>query len=112
VFTQTFDDVEVIIIDDGSDDDTPIRAAEWGDRVTYVRQPSGGSARARNEGLARARGRLITFLDADAVWLPRKLERQVAYFDQFPETGLLHTSALVSATPTRAALNARDDVPL
>ena len=57
---------------------TPIRAAEWGDRVTYVRQPSGGSARARNEGLARARGRLITFLDADAVWLPRKLERQVA----------------------------------
>src|SRR5436190_1570422 len=81
VFAQTYRDFEVIVVDDGSTDDTAARIAEWGDRVLYVRQPNGGPARARNTGIGRSRGRLVAFLDADDVWLPEKLERQVAYFD-------------------------------
>ena len=108
VFAQTYRDYEVIVVDDGSTDDTAAQVAEWGDRLAYVSQPNRGPAGARNEALARARGTFIAFLDADDVWLPRKLERQVAYFARFPETGLLHTAALVSRAPTRTALETLD----
>jgi glycosyltransferase involved in cell wall biosynthesis len=112
VFGQTYRDYEVIVVDDGSTDDTAAQVAEWGDRLTYVYRPNGGPASARNEALRRARGRLIAFLDADDVWLPRKLERQVAYFDRFPETGLLHAAAIVSRAPARAALQTLDQIPV
>jgi len=85
VFAQTYRDFEVIVVDDGSTDDTPRRLADWADyRVVVVRQPNSGPAHARNEAIARARGRLVAFLDADDIWLPRKLERQVAYYRRFP----------------------------
>src|SRR6266566_518104 len=100
VFAQTYRRYEVIVVDDGSADDTALRVAEWGSRIQYVRQANGGPGAARNEGIRRARGRLIAFLDADDVWLPRKLQRQMAYFDRFPETGLLHAHTIVSRTPT------------
>src|ERR1700733_8382922 len=112
VFGQTYRDYEVIVVDDGSTDDTASQLAEWRDRLTYVYQPNGGPGSARNEGLRRARGRLIAFLDADDVWLPRKLERQVAYFDKFPETGLLHAATIVSRAPATTALQTLDTVPL
>src|SRR5207237_17001 len=67
---------------------------------------------ARNEAIARAQGRLVAFLDADDIWLPRKLERQVAYFRRFPTTGLLHTAMLVSRAPVRAARETADSLPL
>jgi glycosyltransferase involved in cell wall biosynthesis len=99
VFAQTFQDFEVIVIDDGSTDDLAARLAPWGDRVCYLHQSNAGPARARNQGIERARGRLLAFLDADDIWLATKLERQVAYFEQFPATGLLHTGAALSAGP-------------
>jgi glycosyltransferase involved in cell wall biosynthesis len=99
VFSQTYRDFEVIVIDDGSVDDTAERVGAWGNAVLFSRQANQGPAAARNHGIQRARGRLLAFLDADDVWLPTKLERQVAYFDAFPETGLLHTDALVSHAP-------------
>jgi glycosyltransferase involved in cell wall biosynthesis len=110
VFSQTYRNYEVIVVDDGSTDDTAAQLAEWADRITYVHQPNRGPAGARNEALRRARGRFIAFLDADDVWLPRKLERQVAYFAAFPATGLLHTAAIVSQAPTRTALETLDHV--
>jgi hypothetical protein len=112
VFAQTYREFEVIVVDDGSSDDTAKRAAEWGDRIVYVYQTNGGPACARNEGLARARGRLVAFLDADDVWMPRKLQRQIAYFRQFPSTGLLYSPVLVSATPTTTMRETVDNVPI
>jgi glycosyltransferase involved in cell wall biosynthesis len=108
VFAQTYTDYEVIVIDDGSTDDTAAQVAKWAGRVRYEYQSNSGPASARNEVLKYASGRYIAFLDADDIWLPRKLERQIAYFDRYPDTGLLHTAALVSHAPTHAALDALD----
>jgi glycosyltransferase involved in cell wall biosynthesis len=108
VFAQTYRDFDVIVVDDGSTDDTAGRVAEWGDRVIYVHQPNGGPASARNEAIRHSSSPLVAFLDADDVWLPRKLERQVAYFARFPETALLHSAAIVSRTPTETVLNTTD----
>jgi glycosyltransferase involved in cell wall biosynthesis len=103
VFAQTFTDFEVVVVDDGSEDRDALLEAlgEFSDRIRYVRQPNGGPAKARNTGVAHAAGSLVAFLDADDEWMPEKLARQVAYFNQFPETGLLHT-AVVHGTPDGA----------
>jgi len=99
VFAQTFDDFEVIVVDDGSTDrDALVEAlAEFAGRIRYVRQENAGPARARNTGVACATGELVAFLDADDEWLPEKLTCQVQYFEEHPETGLLH-SAVVNGT--------------
>jgi hypothetical protein len=111
VFNQTYKNFEVIVVDDGSTDDTALRIGDWADRVVRLHQHNRGPGRARNEGLAQARGRLIAFLDADDVWLPRKLELQLAYFGRFPATGLLHAAALVSRTPAQTVLETVDALP-
>ncbi len=99
VFAQTFDDFEVIVVDDGSDDREALleALAEFGDRIHYVRQENGGPAKARNTGVACATGELVAFLDADDEWSPEKLALQVQYFEEHPETGLLH-SAVIDGT--------------
>lgn len=99
VFAQTFDDLEVIVVDDGSDDREALveALAEFSDRIQYVRQENSGPAKARNAGVARASGELIAFLDADDEWSADKLAMQVQYFREHPETGLLH-SAVVDGT--------------
>jgi glycosyltransferase involved in cell wall biosynthesis len=112
VFAQTYSDFEVVVVDDGSSDQAELVAVlqQWSDRVHYVRQANGGPAAARNTGIAHAKGELIAFLDADDEWLPEKLARQVDYFAEYPETGLLHTAVVdesrpqaVSGGPPRAA---------
>jgi glycosyltransferase involved in cell wall biosynthesis len=74
---QTFSDLETIVVDDGSTDTTPAIAGGFGSRVRYVRQTNQGVAAARDTGLAMARGTYVAFLDADDVWLPEKIERQI-----------------------------------
>ena len=77
VTTQTRLPDEIIIVDDGSTDDTPHLLADWPD-VTVIRQDNAGPSAARNVGVAHATSDLVAFLDADCVWYPGKLERQVA----------------------------------
>ena len=75
---QSHEDHEVIVVDDGSTDGTAICLRQFGDRIRVHQQVNSGVARARNAGVALASGEWIAFLDADDLWLPRKLERQMA----------------------------------
>ncbi|PIQ84097.1 MAG: hypothetical protein COV75_04030 [Candidatus Omnitrophica bacterium CG11_big_fil_rev_8_21_14_0_20_63_9] len=88
---QTVKNIEVIVIDDGSTDDTFQVAQAAGDKVRYFLQPNQGVAAARNRGIREARGRYVAFLDSDDLWLPNKLERQIDYFRAHREVGLLYT---------------------
>ncbi|HWH55183.1 MAG TPA: glycosyltransferase family A protein [Gaiellaceae bacterium] len=78
VFAQTHEPLELIVVDDGSDDGTGEVARAYGERLTFVRQERGGNGAARNRALEEARGRLFAFLDADDRFTPRKLELQLA----------------------------------
>jgi glycosyltransferase involved in cell wall biosynthesis len=89
VFAQGVAGVQVIVVDDGSTDDTASRVAAYGDRVEYVRQENRGSASARNAGLRRAAGRFITFLDSDDIWLPGKLRTELDLFEAWPDAGMI-----------------------
>jgi glycosyltransferase involved in cell wall biosynthesis len=87
---QTVRDWELIVVDDGSGDDTPtaVRPFLADRRVQYHRSDQLGQPRAKNLGVGLARGAVITFLDADDVWLPHKLERQLAALGADPGVGV------------------------
>ena len=94
VLAQDHRSLEVIVVDDGSTDDTAGRMRDrYGhdSRVVYLRQPNGGVCVARNTGMARARGEFIAMLDSDDAWLPGKLRAQVAAFRKHPELSLVWT---------------------
>ncbi|MGH7355034.1 MAG: glycosyltransferase [Candidatus Rokuibacteriota bacterium] len=78
---------EIVVVDDGSTDDTPAVLARYADRVRVLRVDHGGLAVARNAGLAAARGRFVAFLDADDLLDPAKLETQAAILESEPELG-------------------------
>ena len=85
VLSQTYAQWEMIIVDDGSTDDTPRIAADYAardGRVQLIRQQNAGTARARNAAMKRARGRYIALLDADDLWEPDFLEAQLAFMRQ------------------------------
>jgi glycosyltransferase involved in cell wall biosynthesis len=77
VLYQTYPNVEVIVVDDGSTDATLERLAPYNDRIRVITQDNAGPAAARNRGIAASYGDLVAFLDSDDLWLPTKLERQV-----------------------------------
>jgi GT2 family glycosyltransferase len=91
VLAQTYRDFEIIVVDDGSTDGTQGVLARYGDRIRVVRQSNQGSAAARNAGILAARGEFIAFLDADDLWLPQKLERQMRLFGERPEIGWVYS---------------------
>lgn len=86
VLTQTYPQIEVIVVDDGSKDDTLARLKQYGERIRVLSQANAGPAAARNRGMAAARGELIAFLDSDDLWLPEKTERQVALLERAGES--------------------------
>lgn len=93
VLAQTYPAHEVIVVDDGSTDDTPLILAEYGDRIRVIRQQNLGVSAARNAGIAAARGEWVSFLDSDDVWQPRKLELDAARIAAEPDLGMVHCGA-------------------
>jgi glycosyltransferase involved in cell wall biosynthesis len=77
VLAQTYKPIELIVVDDGSDDDTLERLAVYRDQITVVSQPQSGPSAARNRGVAHSNGSMIAFLDSDDIWMRGKISRQV-----------------------------------
>lgn len=91
ILAQTYLSLEIIVVDDGSTDGTAEVVAGYGNRVNYVWQANAGETAARNLGLNTAQGEFIAFLDADDLWHPEKLARQIARFQERPEIDLSFT---------------------
>lgn len=89
VLAQDYANVEIIVVDDGSSDDSRAVIEGFGEKVTAIFQQNQGVAATRNNGVAVAKGEFIAFLDADDAWLPTKLSRQMERFAN-PEVGLVH----------------------
>jgi glycosyltransferase involved in cell wall biosynthesis len=91
VFQQTMSDYEIIVVNDGSPDDTRALLAPLieSDRIVYLEQTNMGQSQARNRGLAKATGEYIAFLDDDDLWPPDKLEWQVEFLEKNEAVGLV-----------------------
>ena len=86
VFAQTYRPIEVIVVDDGSSDESGVIAESFPE-VNYIRQENQGVAAARNKGIETARGEFFAFLDQDDLWTPEKLQVQVEHLLNNPELG-------------------------
>ena len=94
VVNQTFEDWKLIIVDDGSTDETYLKAKEVrDDRISLIRldKNSGSCGLPRNVGIRASKGEFVAFLDADDIWMPEKLQMQLSAFRQDPETGFVYT---------------------
>lgn len=90
VLAQSYPNIEIIVVDDGSTDNSKDILRSYGKRFRLIEQRNQGVSAARNRGVKEGHGGLVAFLDADDVWLPLKLERQVGRFLDDPELGLIH----------------------
>ncbi len=106
VLNQTYHDLELIIVDDGSTDNTAdVVSAMEDQRVRYIRQPENmGACAARNRGTDESRGEYIAFQDSDDIWLPDKLEAQVRYMEQ-------HSADLIYCGMVRKDSRSTKNVP-
>jgi glycosyltransferase involved in cell wall biosynthesis len=98
VLNQSYPFIEHVIVDDGSTDDSARLIKSFGDKDSRIKPillpQNRGVARARNVGIENSTGKYIAFLDADDMWVPEKVEKQVAVFRQHPNAGLVVTDAL------------------
>lgn len=91
VLSQTTKPLEIIVVDDGSIDDTTAKLAAYGLAIQIICQRNEGAASARNRGVAVAKGDLIAFLDADDCWHTKKIARQIEIFNNYPSVAICRT---------------------
>jgi len=101
VLAQTFKQLEIVVVDDGSSDDTPERVRSYRDAIQYHQQANAGVSAARNRGIQESRGRYVAFLDADDAWYPSKLERQLEALGRQAGTRASHTGLTAADTELR-----------
>ena len=103
VLAQSLPVSELIVVDDGSTDGTAAVAAGYGNSIKYVLQEQGGAAKARKTGIDLANGQYLSFLDADDLWLPDKLEKQLQAFDLHPDLQAVygHMKQFAEKTPVQ-----------
>ncbi len=89
VLAQDHQAIEVIVIDDGSVDDTARVVGQFDQRVKYHYQENQGQSSARNKAIAMAQGEIIALLDSDDVWLPGKISKELALFNRYPDVGMI-----------------------
>lgn len=95
VLAQTFQDYELIVVDDGSTDGTGETLSAFGNQLHYVWQENQGESVARNHGITLAQGRYIAFLDSDDLWAPEKLDKQVPVLDENPDVVMVGCTSWV-----------------
>ena len=91
VLTQDYKNFELIVVDDGSTDNTSEILASYGNDIRVLFQENKGVSAARNRGIAEASGQFIAFIDSDDLWLPQKLSTQVEFFNQTPDALICQT---------------------
>lgn len=89
---QTHSNLEIIVVDDGSTDNTRDVVASFGSAVQYFYKPNSGPSATRNLGIQKARGEFVAFLDSDDLWEPTKVEKQLQCFEQNPEAAMVSTN--------------------
>lgn len=111
VLAQTPQPTDILVIDDGSTDDTEERLQPYRNRVRYLPQRNQGVSASRNRGIAEAHGDFVAFLDADDVWHPRKLELQMQVFARRPELSFLSAQRFPWPVPAFPEVDVADPCP-
>jgi glycosyltransferase involved in cell wall biosynthesis len=94
ILNQAYKDYEIIVVDDGSTDDTIQVLKKYGTRIKVIRQENRGAANARNRGILASCGEYIAFLDSDDVWMPNKLELHINILENNPEIGIVFSDVI------------------
>ena len=93
VLAQTYKDFEILVMDDGSTDNTKDVVAPYLDRIIFLEGPNGGPSKARNRAILESSSEYVAFLDADDIWYPDKLDRQITIFAENQHYSLVHSDA-------------------